>query len=781
MHQNRFLSLPIGRALTDSPRSPFALSAHPAKASPALIADDERHFARIERSLAAQLHELERRLDAELRAPLGSGQDAYERDLEIRRLNGRIRVLRRFGLDLCIGRIVGDHETQYIGRIGLVDGDGERLLLDWRAPAAEPFFGATVVDPMGALSRRRYRWTDGWITDYWDEAFAPGSATSGVALDDQSAFIASLGASRSPRMRDVLGTIQADQDAIIRAGARGALVVDGGPGTGKTVVALHRAAYLLYADPSLTSGRGGVLVVGPSHAYTDFVSDILPGLGEDGVHTCTLADLVPEGSAARAEPDRRVALLKADGRMPGAVEAAIRLSERTPQRTTVIDTAWGELHLGPAEWAEAFAAADPAVSHNEAREVVWEALLAILVDAVASRSSSPGDPAGRWDGEGWGDGGAEVSSPTADDDAERWGFDDEEEFDAYGLTAPDADAETVRRVLIRETPLRGLFDTAWPLLDPPGVVRRLWTSPDLLRRCAPWLDSAEAALLQRASDAPWTLSDLPLLDAAHRRAGDPEAAERRRRAVAEAAADREVMDDAVERLIATDDSDLKIMSMLRGQDLRGVLDTVAVPEVSDTGRLGGPFAHIVVDEAQELTAAEWSMLVGRVPSRSVTVVGDRAQARHGFVESWEERLAGVGLSDATVASLTINYRTPAPVMAEAAPVIRAVLPDANVPTSIRDNGIPVRRAALADRDRILADWLAAHDEGTACVIGDPAFVPRGRVRALTPADAKGLEFDLVVLVDDEELPATDPFEAAVDRYVAMTRTTGELVLLGRSA
>ena len=175
------------------------------------------------------------------------------------------------------------------------------------------------------------------------------------------------------------------------------------------------------------------------------------------------------------------------------------------------------------------------------------------------------------------------------------------------------------------------------------------------------------------------------------------------------------------------------------------------------------------------------MLLRRVPSRSLTVVGDRAQARHGFVESWEERLTGLGLTGVTVASLSINYRTPAAVMEEAAPVIRAVLPDANVPTSIRDNGLPVRHAPASERDAILRAWLSGHEEGTGCVIGDPAFAPTERVRSLSAVEAKGLEFDLVLLVDtgaDDGPDPADAVAAAVDRYVAMTRTTGELVILG---
>src|ERR1700743_3658632 len=236
-----------------------------AKADPALIAADEEHFAEIEPALGQSSAELSDRLAAERLAPGGIGQQALDRDMEIHRLSARLRLLRRYSLDLCLGRMVRADESEpaYIGRIGPPARDGRRLLLAWRPPAAEPFFGATHANPMGLVSRRRYRWTRGQISDYWDEVFTPDGLEGHAALDDQSAFIASLGTSRSPRMRDVLGTIAADQDAIIRAGSRGALVVDGGPGTGKTVVALHRCAYLLYSDPRVSHRQGGVLFIGP--------------------------------------------------------------------------------------------------------------------------------------------------------------------------------------------------------------------------------------------------------------------------------------------------------------------------------------------------------------------------------------------------------------------------------------------------------------------------------------------------------------------------------------
>jgi len=704
----------------------FSLPDHlSAKADPALVTDDERHFAAIAASLRTTIDELTVRLEAERRRGGSHGQAAMDRDLEVHRLTARLRTLRRFSLDLCLGRIVHDDDPEpvYIGRLGLTDADGNRLLVDWRSPAAEPFFAATHAQPMGLASRRRYRWTRGRISDYWDEVFTPEGLSHHAALDDQSAFIASLGASRSPRMRDVLGTIQSDQDAIIRASSRGALVVDGGPGTGKTVVALHRAAYLLYEDPRLGSGRGGVLFIGPHQPYLAYVADVLPSLGEDGVRTCTLRDLVPGGHDLVPEDDPTLAALKADARMVAAIEPAAALYEEPPTAGVDVETDVGDLWVGRTEWAEAFGAVEPGTPHNEGREQVVDALVEILAAK----------------------------------------YDDEESLSP----------ELIRRGVLRSTALQDALGRAWPLLDPAELVGDLWEVPAYLRRCAPWLDEEQVRLLRRPAPQRWTESDLPLLDAAHRRLGDPEASRRRQRAAAEQSAEKEEMDRVVDHLIADDDSEMMLMSMLRGADLQGALTGPATGATPDA--LAGPFAHVVVDEAQELTAAEWQMLIARCPSRSFTIVGDRAQARHGFTESWEERLARAGIDRVAIASLTVNYRTPEEVMAEAAPVIRAVLPDANVPTSVRSTGLPVRHLPRAERDAVLADWRERHPEGIACVIGDPTFVASDRVRSLAPELTKGLEFDLVVLVEPEAFG--DGIEGAVDHYVAMTRATQELVVL----
>ncbi|GAA2709689.1 RNA polymerase recycling motor ATPase HelR [Micromonospora olivasterospora] len=697
------------------------------KADPRLIAGDERHFAAIAESLEQSIADLSDRLDTERKAPGGTGQQALDRDMEIHRLTVRLRALRRFGLDLCLGRMVNadDPEPVYVGRFGLTDGAGRRLLLDWRSPAAEPFFGATHANPMGLASRRRYRWTRGRISDYWDEVFTEDGFEGHAALDDQSAFIASLGGTRSHRMRDVLGTIQADQDAIIRAGSRGALVVDGGPGTGKTVVALHRTAYLLYSEPRLGPRRGGVLFVGPHQPYLTYVADVLPSLGEEDVQICTLRDLVPEGATAAIETDPDVALLKSSADLVRAIEAAVRFYEEPPAKGMTVTTDDSDIRLSADDWAEAFEAPGPGTPHNEARDEIWAELLTILLD--------------RYDGD-----------------------------------EPD---DLVRRSLLRNRELRATFNRAWPLLDAADLVGDLWSVPAYLRKCAPWLSADEVRKLQRGDAQAWTVSDLPLLDAARQRLGDPEASGRKRRHEAAVAVERARMTRVVDDLIEAVDDEygVGLVTMLRGEDFHDALvDETALPGV-DPDRLAGPFAHIVVDEAQELTDAEWQMLLLRCPSRSFTIVGDRAQARHGFTESWQERLERIGLGRINLASLTINYRTPREIMAEAEPVIRAVLPDANVPTSIRSNDVPVVHGSVSDLGSILDGWLAAHAEGAACVIGDPTFQSTSRVRSLTPELAKGLEFDLVVLVDPEAFGTG--IEGAVDRYVAMTRATQQLVIL----
>ncbi|MDI9949550.1 RNA polymerase recycling motor ATPase HelR [Rhodococcus sp. IEGM 1305] len=705
--------------------SAFDLPDHLApKADPALIADDELHFAAIAESLEQSIADLDHRIDTERKAPRRLGQEAMERDMMVHRLNAELRALRRYGLDLCLGHFVSadNPEPVYVGRLGLMDRAGNQLLVDWRSPVAEPFFGATHGNPMGLERRRRYRWTRGRVSDYWDEVFTADGFAGNAALDDQSAFIASLGSNRSARMRDVLGTIQADQDAIIRAGSRGALVVDGGPGTGKTVVALHRAAYLLYSDPRV---RHGVLFVGPHEPYLAYVADVLPSLGEEGVQLCTLRDLVAEGATATVETDPDVARLKSSADLVKAIDAAVAFYEEPPTEGMTVATEWSDIWLSADDWAEAFEAPEPGTPHNEAREQIWELLLTILID--------------KYDG--------------------------------------DVPAPQLRKSLQQNDELRTTLDNAWTLIEAADLVADLWSVPAYLHKCAPWLSPDDVRKLQRPDAQRWTVSDLPLLDAARQRLGDPEESRRRRRHQAAVAAEREQRSKVIDDLIASDayDDGESLMTQLRQKDLQEMLVDEAALSGTDPDLLDRTFAHVVVDEAQELTDAEWQMLLLRCPSRSFTIVGDRAQARHGFAESWQERLERVGLDRIELASLTVNYRTPKEVMAEAEPVIRAVLPDANVPTSIRSNDIPVAHGSFSDLGSILDTWHETNSDGIACVIGDSTFRATPRVRSLTPELSKGLEFDLVVLVDPDTFGTG--IEGAVDRYVAMTRATQRLVIL----
>jgi superfamily I DNA/RNA helicase len=393
-----------------------------------------------------------------------------------------------------------------------------------------------------------------------------------------------------------------------------------------------------------------------------------------------------------------------------------------------VQTPWSDIWLSADDWAEAFEAPEPGRPHNEAREEIWAELLTILLD----------------------------SRPD------------------------DVPADLLRKSLQQNRELLVAVNRAWPLIDAADLVADLWSVPAYLRMCAPWLSPDDVQKLQRGDAQAWTVSDLPLLDAARQRLGDPEASRRKRRHDAAVAAEREHMAKVIDNLIevADDEYGVGLVTMLRGEDFQDALVNQAALPGTDPDQLAGPFAHIVVDEAQELTDAEWQMLLLRCPSRSFTIVGDRAQARHGFTESWQERLERIGFDRISLASLSINYRTPEEVMAEAEPVIRAVLPDANVPASIRSTGVPVLAGPASDLGSILDTWLAAHADGIACVIGDPTFRATSRVRSLAPELSKGLEFDLVVLIDPEAFGMG--IEGAVDRYVAMTRATQQLVILTSS-
>lgn len=723
-----------------APHTRFDLPARQAaKAARRRIAEDEEQLRRIDRALEDTLAATERELTAVLSRRGDGAQGRVEREARVDHARRRLRGLTGVRDSAVLGRMIpaDGSPALYIGRRGVHDAEGQVLMIDWRTEAARPFFAATRAEPLGLASRRRYRWADGLVRDYWDEVLdpeAPAHVPEELSPDDDSALHELLGRARTERMDSMLGTLAAEQDAIVRASARGPLVVDGGPGTGKTVVALHRAAYLLHEDPHLAGRRGRLLVVGPHRPYLHHIADVLPGLGEEGVLTCTLADMVPEGEHAEPEEDAALARLKGGAEMLGAIERAVALHERPPQETQLLETPWGVVGLDAADWEDAFAAA-AGLPHDEGHDPILEELSEIVsarLDAERGRAVAP---------------------------------------------------EEVRSALERDEELREGLRASWPLLGAEDLLGELYSSPELLRRSAPDLSDPQVLSLQRREPRAWTLSDLPLLDAARHRLGDPEAEQERSRARALQQDLLEEVAFGLEEMIASDSSEMQVMSMLRGGDLKQALADRAVVAAPPPDRLSGPFAHIVVDEAQELDVAQWAMVTRRCPSRSLTLVGDPAQSGQGD-GGWDGLLGAAGLSGARLAHLGLNYRTPSEIMDAAAEALHEACPGAPVPLSIRSTGVPVRHARLEDLSEELEAWLGSHAQGTVGVLGAeqvldglaPTLRRAGpRVRALTPDLSRGLEFDLVVLTAPDALGAGASGAAA--RYVAMTRATAELLIL----
>jgi hypothetical protein len=431
----------------------------------------------------------------------------------------------------------------------------------------------------------------------------------------------------------------------------------------------------------------------------------------------------------------------------------VRFYEQPPADGVLVETPWADLWLSPDDWARAFGSPDPGTPHNEARDRIRDEIVSILVDRLAEQGGDRFED------------GADLEGDEAYGDHRD---------DAGGDVSPDV----LRASLLRDAGLTTAVDRAWPLLDAAELVADLWAVPAYLRHCAPWTSPEDRAALRRPAESAWTDADLPLLDAARHRLGDPDASHRRARHEASVASELEYRSQVIDDLVAADDDRESEVVMLRSSDLAEALAGAFDPDDAAHDHLVGPFAHVVVDEAQELTDAAWQMVLRRCPSRSLTVVGDRAQARGGFTETWQERLSRVGLTGVTVSPLTYNYRTPAAIMTEAEIVVRSAIPDANVPVSVRTTaGHEVRHGSVDELETVLEEWLAEHPDGTACVVGEPRFVGTSRVRSLAPELTKGLEFDLVVLVAPEALGSG--VEGAVDRYVAMTRATERLVVLTR--
>ncbi|QRP49966.1 RNA polymerase recycling motor ATPase HelR [Amycolatopsis sp. FDAARGOS 1241] len=692
-------------------------------------------YARLDAERARVKNEYEKALGAD-------GSSVMERDVSVRALDREVRRLSVVDNGLCFGRLdTVEGETSYIGRIGLFDEEDEYrpVLLDWRAPAARPFYTATGATAEGMRRRRQFHTRGRAVAGFTDEVFGrPGAGEGGDA-----ALLAAVNAPRGEGMRDIVATIQAEQDEIIRLEHPGVLVIEGGPGTGKTVVALHRVAYLLYTQRERME-RHGVLVVGPNPAFLTHIGRVLPSLGETDVVFTTTGELVP-GLRVTAEDTPEATRLKGSLKILDVLTAAIADRQRVPGEPVPIDLGGVTVRIDAetAQWAieEARASGLP---HNEARAVFTEIVTYVLTERAINRI-----------GRGW----------LSREDRDEW--------------------EDLRRTLLKElaedTRFTAAVDELWPILTPETLLAPLYESADRLRAAG-----ADPAL-GRAHGAEWTVADVPLLDElvdllGRDKAADTaaeRAAERDRRA--EAAYADQVLDQLkLDREEQDEDVLLAAENLLYGQDLAGRFveeDTRSLAERAAADR-DWTYRHVVVDEAQELSEMDWRVLMRRCPGRSFTVVGDLAQRRsEAGARSWGAMLDRYVPGRWLYRSLTVNYRTPAEIMAVAAGVLAGFAPGANPPESVRANGIRPWARSVTDAGLTAAIEEFAHDEagreGTSVVIGPPG------VPGTTPAaETKGLEFDAVLVVDPARILADGP-RGAAELYVALTRATQRLAVLHR--
>ncbi len=692
----------------------------------------------------------------------GTFQARLERDFTATEQSRRLAQLNAVERGLVFGRTDAEENdaplTLYIGRLGLRDDEHEPRLIDWRAPAAHPFYAATPKDPNG-LIRRRHIYTKGrTVTGVDDEVFDLDrlSEPDRRSLSGEAMLIASITTARTGRMTDVVATIQAEQDRVIRAGLQGVLVVQGGPGTGKTVAALHRAAYLLYTHRR-TLERRGVLVIGPNATFLRYISQVLPSLGETDVVLTSMAELFP-GVIAAPDDNPAAAQIKGDPKMVGVLRRAVRDRQQVPREDLEI-TADGVTMTVTRDTI--VRARDRARGlrkpHNVARKLFITELLGALAAAEAA---------------------------------------------VLGRLLDRDDLPYARARLWDEPPVRAALDGLWPYLTPQRLVAGLLAEEGALRRAAPDLSSAERAVVLRP-DTPdaWTVADVPLLDEAAQLlgpaltdAGDSAAKRQRRAAERERRAEeryaREVLEiTGVAETGFVDASTLAEWNRDPGQQLTTAERAWADPSWA--------YGHVIVDEAQELSAMAWRMVMRRIPTRSLTVVGDTAQRGSAAgARSWAQMLDPYVKGRWHEEFLTVNYRTPAEIMAVAADVLAAVAPDEQPPESVRQEGVPPRAVrGLSLTAQVVAEELAEMtDAGRLAVIAPasriaelaralPAAVPGDRpevldspVALLTVGQAKGLEFDRVVLVDPAGLLAQSP-AGGHDLYVALTRTTHRLTVV----
>jgi DNA helicase IV len=701
----------------------------------------------------------------------GTFANRIERDVRMEVTGRRLQDLQVGETGLVFGRIdLRDGNRLYIGRLAVADEDNEPLVVDWRAPAAEPFYRATARHDMGVARRRHLIMKGRRVVGLDDELLGDQPAAAGttaepdagLVLVGEGALLAALDRSRTGRMGDIVATIQREQDEIIRAPLPAVLVVQGGPGTGKTAVALHRAAYLLYTH-RFPLERAGVLLVGPNRIFLRYIEQVLPALGEHSVTLATPATLVP--TPARATETTAAAQLKGDVRMAALIARAVADRGRPLARGTSVLMNGRRLTLSAAASRRIVAQAKRRPGGHNARRPFVERLLARHLHRQY-----------------------EAAGPPPEEGEDR-----------------EPDWPWFERAVRRERPVFEALERMWPVLTPEQLLHDLFGLPALIRSAARGMPAGtalteeEQALLHRPRSArvdevAWTASDMALLDEASVVLGPPPTRN----------AGRRRGDDSrkLERLrVMADLPDLdphmrrEVLRHLEEDESGGPADEAPDPRTRTYG-------HVLADEAQDLAPMELRMLARRCPSGSMTLVGDLGQASGPWApRSWDDVLAHLPVRRAsTYAELSVNYRTPSEVMDLAARVLVAATPGLAPPRSVRSAGVEpvfteVARGCLPEAiGRAAAEELEALGEGKVAVICPASLIDELRpalpdlaegagvldapVALLTVAQAKGLEFDSVVVVEPSEIIAEGSGPTGRRAlYVAMTRTTRRLHLV----
>ena len=716
----------------------------------------DRAYSRLDQ-LRSQYREQRQKIDAN--HGVGNAQGWTERDAlatHFAELSSRLDNVEE---RLVFGRLdMKDHATHYIGRISLLDEHSSPLLIDWRAPISAPFYQATAQEPLGVVRRRHIATRARTVTSVEDELLDVDQAQhQGLTLQGEGALMSALSSARSGRMGDIVATIQGEQDRVIRASDRGILVVQGGPGTGKTAVALHRAAYLLYTQREKLE-RSGVLIIGPSRTFLRYIEQVLPSLGESGVVQMTIGDIVP-GLSAQDDDPVDIAAIKGRAAFSRILREAVRLIPRLPDRDQVLQVWNRRVTLRVKDIQEALSRARRSGRpHNVARESFAMGLMELLAGRLIVEA---GD-----------------ASTTADidpDDLRTWMSEIRDSVDA-----------------------RRAINLAWMPTQAPAFLRKLWSRPDLLaqanRKAGTPLSVEDLNLLYRTQDQPLTISDIPLIDELEELLGtlDLASAQKRR---AEEQREKEERERASEALKATGlGGGIVTADML----MRQTQEAPSLRPLAERARAdrSWTYGHIVIDEAQDLSPMAWRCLLRRCPSRSMTVVGDLDQKRgHRRPNSWKQALGPAARAFSDEFVLSISYRTPRAltriaqaVMAQhGTPVLYPMeavrdVPDCYQVSHTHKDTLKECVSQVVSTMEERLDREEGEGKGRICVIVPDAEAQLWhadesgasaldqRVSYLTAAGSKGLEFDSVVVVEPGEILE----QGSGDLFVALTRATHDL-------